>query len=207
MKKTPSPKRKSYEQSERAILTDQTRRNIVESTVTLIRSSRRVSDVTLQKIAEGADVALRTVLRHFGSREGVFEAAFQQIQVAISQNRVETPPSDLQSAMSSLFLSYEKDGDLMIKALEEEHDIPLLHELLEEGRRHHRRWLERHIGPLLPNLSPSKREAKFRELYAASDIYLWKLLRKDLNASRKDAQQTMQNLVHSVVHFSSEAKV
>lgn len=192
-------KRKAYEQIERAALTEQTRRDILVSAIALIQSSRRVSEVTLQQIAEGANVALRTVLRHYGSREGVFEAAFQQIQIDISANRVETPPHDLDSAMESLCASYESDGDLMIKALEEEHDIPLLHDLLEEGRRYHRAWLEKHIGPMLPSLPKAEREARYRELYAASDVYLWKLLRKDLNTSRKEAQRVLLNLVSAVI--------
>jgi AcrR family transcriptional regulator len=162
--------------------------------------------VTLNDVAEDAGVALRTVLRHFGSRDGLFEAAFSVMVEEISGHCAPTPPGDIEAAIESLVNHYEQDGDLNLKTLEEESDIPLLHTLLEQGRRIHRAWLEEIFGPLLVKLSKAQFQAKMIQLYAATDVYLWKLLRRDLGHSRDVTRATFEQLVRGCLSISNKGE-
>ena len=195
-----SKRRKPYQQTERAVATDNTRRRVIESAVALMRSARRIQEITIQAIADDAGVAMRTALRHFGSRDGILEAAFEHIKETIAGNRFPTPPGEIVAAIESLMHSYEHDGELTIKVLEEENDLPFLHKLLEIGRKYHSEWLEHCFGSLLPELSAAQRKRRIIELYAATDVYVWKLLRKDLGQSRAATHSTLQNLVEGCIH-------
>lgn len=190
---------KIYKQVERAAATEANSKAIVQACVALIRRARRVSDVTLAAIAEEAKLSLRTVLRHFGTREAVFEAAFAEISDIITSHRVPPPAGDLDAAIRSLLAQYELDGDLNIRALEEEHDLPLLKEMMKYGRECQRNWIIQTLMPLLPSLPNAEANAKILELYAATDVYLWKLFRRDLGCSKDRTFLLMRNLVAGVI--------
>ena len=54
-------------------------------------------------------------------------------------------------------------------------------------------------SPAWKPLSPRQREARLTALYAATDVYLWKLLRRDLKHDRSDTEQAFRQLVHGVL--------
>lgn len=170
----------------------------------MARSVRRVSAVTLEDIAREAGLTVRTILRRFGSRDGVLESAFVQLRQDIDAARPATPPGGIEAALSALLEHYEAIGDLNIRALEEEDQLPSLQALLEIARGVHRGWLRHIFGPHLAVLSPAEREQRITALYAATDVYLWKLLRRDLQLSRKETAATFLRLVHGVLETRRE---
>ena len=113
--------------------------------------------------------------------------------------RVPTPAGDLEAAVQSLVDQYEQIGALNIRALEQEHELPLLHQNLAEARRYHREWLADVFAPNLARLAGSERERRLTALYAATDIYLWKLLRRDLKCSRRQTEDTFRRLASGVL--------
>jgi hypothetical protein len=86
-----------------------------------------------------------------------------------------------------------------IRALEQEHQLPLLHRSLTGARRSHREWLEHIFQPQLEGLPPRERASRLPALYAATDIYLWKLLRRDLKLDRRETEDALCRLVHGVL--------
>ena len=60
----------------RARAVEETRRRILDASVDL-HGERLVADISLDDIAERAGVSVQTVLRHFGSRAGLVEAAVE----------------------------------------------------------------------------------------------------------------------------------
>ena len=51
------------------------------------------------------------------------------------------------------------------------------------GRDGHRRWVARTFEPFLPTGSKA-RKAAITRLVVATDVYVWQLLRRDMNLSR-----------------------
>ncbi len=172
---------------------------IVTAAVALIKKVRRVADITLDDIAREAGLTVRTVLRRFGSRDGVLEAAFAKLGDEIQSLRQPTPLGNVARALSSLLDQYEQMGDLNIRALEEEDQLPLLHRMLERGRAYHREWLRDVFSPGLAGVAAAERERRLTALYAATDIYLWKLLRRDLKLDRAQTEDTFSRLVSGVL--------
>jgi AcrR family transcriptional regulator len=194
----PAPPR-AYRQQLRAQQTDANTERIVNASVTLIKTSRRLADITLDDIARASGVTVRTILRRFGSRDGVLEAALHPLQNEVTVLRVQTPRGDVEAAIATLLEQYEQMGDFNIRALEAEDLLPLAHRGLELGRQSHREWLEFTFAPQLDVLRGQEREARLLALYAATDVYLWKLLRRDLKRSREETHDTLCRLVRGVL--------
>jgi AcrR family transcriptional regulator len=190
---------REYRQDVRAQQTQANADRIVSTAVALVKKTRRTADITLDDVSRDAGVTVRTILRRFGSRDGVLEAAFAEIKQEFKGYRAPTPPGDVDAAVRTLLDQYERIGDLNIRALEQEQQLPLLHRALTEARRSHRDWLEQIFGPQLEGLPSRQREARLTALYAATDVYLWKLLRRDLKLDRSDAEQAFRQLVHGVL--------
>jgi hypothetical protein len=67
-----------------------------------------------------------------------------------------------------------------------------------QGRTFHRAWVERVFASLLAGLSGAAREQRVDQLVAVTDVYVWKILVKDLGRSRRRAKQTLVDLVRRV---------
>ena len=159
----------------------------------------RTADITLDHISRESGVTVRTILRRFGSRDGVLEAAFAELKQEFQSYRRPTAPGDVEAAVRTLLDRYERIGDLNMRALEQEHQLPLLHRALSDARCVHREWLEQIFAPQLDRLSARPRESRLMALYAATDVYLWKLLRRDLKCDRAATEAAFLRLVHVVL--------
>jgi AcrR family transcriptional regulator len=167
--------------------------------VALIKTAVRVRDITLDDIAHESGLTVRTILRRFGSRDGILEAGFGRLKAEFEGLRPAAPPGDVDAAVASLLNQYEQIGDFNIRALEEEDQLALLHRSLDIARRYHRDWLREVFAPNLAAVAPSERERRVTALYAATDIYLWKLLRRDLKLDREVTEDIFRRLIRGVL--------
>lgn len=190
---------REYQQTVRAEQTSANADRMVEAAVALLETTPRVADVTLDAVATRAGVAVRTILRRFGSRDGLLDAAFERMAQKIGANRPLPTPGDVSAAVASLVAQYERFGDFLLKMLEQEHDLPVLADLMAYGRSRHRGWLEQVFSPELASLDSDERNQRLVELYAATDVYLWKLFRRDFRLTRKHTAQTFSNLITAVL--------
>jgi hypothetical protein len=71
------------------------------------------------------------------------------------------------------------------------------------GRADHRRWVQRQFAPQLARRSADEREALVDALVVACDVYVWKLLRRDLRRSRMRAVETVTRIVEAVLSAHS----
>jgi AcrR family transcriptional regulator len=190
---------RAYRQELRARQTDANTARIVGATLALIAGAPRLSQITLEDIARESGLTVRTILRRFGSRDSALEAGFIRLKEEFGRMRVSTPPGDVDAAVKSVVDQYEQIGPLNVRALEQEHELPLLHRALDEARRYHRQWLAQVFRPTLGRFSADERERRLTALYAATDVYLWKLLRRDLKCSRRNTEDTIRRLVLGVL--------
>ena len=198
----PRPKAtRHYLQGARASQTEANAKSIVQSAVQLIYSVQRISEITLEDIAQKSGLTVRTILRRFGSRDGVLDAAFAELSKKIEQDLLPTTPGDIEAALRSLLQLYEKNGDLNVKALQQEHELPLLQKLMEHGREEHRAWVASAFAPCLAHLDERARDQRITELYAATDVYLWKLFRRDLRIGKNRTAEAFRDLVFGIVNL------
>src|SRR3954469_12311479 len=98
---------RTYTQTARAQATERTREAILEAAIA--RFYRGEFDTNLEAIADEAGVAARTILPHFGSKEGLVEAAIVAGTAAVPAEP-RAPAGDAEAFSRSLVSHYEKDG-------------------------------------------------------------------------------------------------
>jgi AcrR family transcriptional regulator len=189
---------RSYDMSRRAARADQTTGRIVDVTEALV-ADVPLTEITLSTIAEGAGVTVQTVLRHMGSRDGCLDAVRQRVLARVQHQRGHTEPGDVAAAVSEVTAHYEAEGRLVLNLLtQEQSSDPLAGRAVEEGRAFHRAWVEHCFGPVMPRVDQESVDA----LVAATDIYVWKLLRLDLHRSPAATEAVIARLVRTALEKS-----
>ena len=92
---------------------------------------------------------------------------------------------------------YELRGDGVLLLLAQEGSEAFARRITTHGRGVHRRWVTDSFGPLLP---PGRRREEVVDLLVvATDVYTWKLLRRDRHLSVARTRERMEALVRAVL--------
>ena len=150
---------------------------------------RWYDDVTIAEVAKRAGVSGQTVINHFGGKEQLAAAAHARIGEQITSLRYTPEPGDVQGLMEALVEDYEHTGDAVVRLLALEEKVPSLQPVLALGRESHRRWVGEMFGA--PELVP--------ELVVATDVYSWKLLRRDQGLSRDETFASILKIVEALL--------
>lgn len=186
--------RREYQMKARAEAAAATGNRILEAAIELF-STRPYEDVGLEDIAEAADVSVRTVLRRFGSKDELFVESSERSGLRMRSQRSAVPVGDLRGTIRNLFDHYEEWGDQRLLFLAQEHRVAQIRRNVRVGRRVHRDWVEQAFGPFLAKRRGQRRERHVMALLAATDVYAWKLLRRDWGLSREEAERTLEEMI------------
>jgi AcrR family transcriptional regulator len=156
-------------------------------------------EVTLEAVAAAAGVARQTVHRQFGSKDDLFLAVIDWRRPQEVEVRHSSEPGDVAGAVASYVDRYERMGDALVRFLGLEGRIEAVEHLLEHGRTDHVAELEHAFGPFLPRPGTTDRTRAVMALYAATDVMVWKLLRRDFGRSRDETEMVIRQLVEGVL--------
>jgi AcrR family transcriptional regulator len=186
---------RTYRQTRRADATGRTREGILAAAQALFREDPRL-DPSLETVADRAGVSTRTVLRQFGSKEGLFEAAVAAgMAESAASRRVE--PGDVDGALRKLSDHYEESGDEVMRWLGSAERLPHVRQVTERGTEMHVEWVEAVFAPDLDGLSRGERRARRAALATATDVYVWHLLRRREGLGREATRAAMLGLVEA----------
>ena len=158
-------------------------------------SAQPYEQVRLADIAAEAGVTVQTLHAHFGTKDELFVAAWRQTMDPEGVRRDSARPGDVAHAVKLIYDSYELQGDAVLRLLAEEERIPAVHEMAEDGRAWHRAWVERTFDHLLDGLSGAARERRLVALVVATDLLVWKLLRREMRLGRRQAERIVTEMV------------
>ena len=190
-------RRQTYTMAVRAEGMAATRDRIVQAALKLLLQ-QAYEDVTLAAIAEAAGVSHQTVLNHFASKENVGAAAAEMLSRQTQEVRDRAVPDDQPGAIAVLVGEYERFGDPAARWAMASERLGSLAPLLDRARAGHQAWLDRIFSDRLPK-APAARRHAIHALHAATDVYTWKLLRRDLKLSRADTERIMLDLVYGIL--------
>ena len=182
-----------YTMRARAAAAEATRRRILEVAVALLKSRFR-SEIRLECVAGGAQVTVQTIINVFGSRSQLLDEALASLLHDLRVQRLRAEPGDLEGAVAALVDHYEQFGDLVIRNLAEQADL----ELIKTGRAGHRRWVQRQFAAQIERLDPTRHRSLIDELVCVCDVYIWKLLRRDMGRSRPETEKTILLMVNAI---------
>jgi AcrR family transcriptional regulator len=186
---------RAYRMTARARAVEQTRDAVLDAVIAL-HAEHLSSDISLADVAARAGVSVQTVLRHFGSRENLVDAALRRASADVEDER-RVAPGDVEAAVRAVVEHYERRGDGVLLLLAQEGSEPFAARVTGHGRALHRRWVVDSFGPLLPP-APTREEC-LDLLVVATDVYTWKLLRRDRGMSTARTRARMEVLVRAVL--------
>ncbi|ACZ31265.1 regulatory protein TetR [Xylanimonas cellulosilytica DSM 15894] len=160
-----------------------------------LAAERLVAEITLDDVAERAGVSVRTVLRHYGDRDGLLDAAIETATAEVMAEREVHGGRD--EAVRVVMAHYEKHGALSLRLLAQEDDARMA-PVVADAKRVHREWVEASFAADLP-ADPAAREEVVDLLVVATDVYCWKLLRRDRGQAAPVVEQRMRRLVDLIL--------
>jgi AcrR family transcriptional regulator len=178
----------------RAIAAEATSNRVLDVALRLF-TDEPYDEVSLDRIAEAAGVTKRTVLRRFESKESLFLMAMERGAQGVMRRRDGGPVGDVPALVAVVVESYEHWGANRLRVLAQEDRIPVVAQNVAAGRRFHWSWVERMFAPLLEPLSGAARQRQFAALVALTDVYTWKLLRRDLGLSQPETERVIVELI------------
>jgi AcrR family transcriptional regulator len=186
---------RSYRMRARAESTTRTRERILDAVIAL--SEERLSlEIVLDDVAARAGVSVQTVLRHFGSRQGLFEQTQARRLARVRAERA-TPVGDAAAAVRTIVAFYDRLGEWSLRLQAQEHSDPLSRQTVQLGRRVHRDWVEEVFAPQLAGRRDGEELVDL--LVVATDVLTWKILRRDRGMDRSTTCNRMLRLVQAVL--------
>ena len=189
--------KRAYRMGVRAAAAEETRRRILEAMIGL-HIERYYDQISLDDVAERAGVTVQTVLRRFGNKDGLIDAATDAARERVISQRSEAPVGDIAGAVENLVDHYEEWGDSVLRLLAQEDRVPAFRKATDAGRTLHYQWVERTFAPVLAERGGEDRRRLMAQLVAVCDVYFWKILSRDLGLSREQTVLAMREMISAL---------
>lgn len=197
-------KRRAYTQRLRAERAADNERRVLDAAEELF-GTQPFDRVSLAAIAARAGVSVPTVQRRFGSKEGVFEAAGVRVRERVVAQRAPSDDGDIAAAVERLLDHYEAEGDVTWHLLRQQEDLPPIGRMLTRARALHRAWVETAFSGAIGRRTGEARRRRIDGFVAATDLFVWKLLRRDLGRSKSQTREVMLDMALAVAASKGEA--
>ncbi len=158
-------------------------------------SERPYEQVRLAEIATDAGVTVQTLHSRFGKKDELFVAAWLSTIAPEGARRDAAPVGDVRQAVRLIYDSYELQGDAVLRLLAEEDRIPAVRVMTDAGRAWHRDWVQRTFSPQLAGLKGAACERRLVSLIVATDLLVWKLLRREMGLARATAERIVIEMI------------
>ena len=192
MKEQTAPRR--YRQRRRAAAAEANTERILQAANALFED-RPWEQITFAAVAERAGVGTQTVIRRFGTKDGLARAVTAWIGPQIDAIRAVptgAPPAEIAAALAQ---HYERWGESADRTLRQQDVSPALAEAAAGGRAAHREWIERVFAPQLADVPRASRPEYVGRLVGVCGVELWLVLRRDGGLSVHAARAAVADLI------------
>lgn len=150
---------------------------------------------SLESLSAKAGVTKQTLLRHFGSKDGLLMQALLRGAAQIRDQRWSTPAGDVASAVENLLDHYEAWGERSLRVGAWQSGPPMLAMISRGARQVHCDWVEYAFAPWLEGLDERARTRRRAALIALCDVQTWWILSHDLELARSEVHAILTDLV------------
>jgi AcrR family transcriptional regulator len=199
--------KRPYKKVARAKAQERTRETLLQAAAEEVERDRW-TQTSLESVAERAGVTKQTALRHFGSKQGLLDAVISRTSSTVVKERAEAPIGDIPGAVANLVRHYERYGDIVLRMLPyrdavvrvigSEH-LSSLRRVVDRGHELHEDWVLRTFAPQLADLEPSVRRRRLAQLVAVCDVYVWKVLRRDLDLDTTQVEAALIEMLERLL--------
>jgi AcrR family transcriptional regulator len=197
--------RRQYKQVARDEAQQRTREALLEAAIDEFYADRW-SKVSLAALATRAGVTKQTLLRHFGSKEGLLIGALVRSAAQVLDERWNAPVGDVDGAIENLLEHYEAWGG-RARRLGAWQDAPsVLAKLSRAGRQVHYQWIEFVFAPQFEDLQEAGSSRLRAELIVVCDVQTWWILAHDLELGRAEVKSILTSMAERAIAASGETR-
>lgn len=198
----PQPAKRPYRMQARAEAKAATRERILTA-AEAVYDELSLSELTLASVADRAGVSVQTVLRHFGNRDGLLMAGLAFASGKMGGDRDVPPNADVAEVVGILVDHYERFGDRILRWLSQEEGVPGMRLLTDAGRTYHLEWCKDAFAPAFEGLRGAQRQRRAFQLAALTDIYVWKILRRDRGLGPSQTKLAIREMIEPLMERPS----
>lgn len=190
--------RRQYKQVAREQAQQRTRDALLEVAIDEFFSDRW-SETSLAALAARAGVTKQTLLRHFGSKEGLLIQALVRGAAQVLDERWNAPVGEIDGAIENLLDHYELWGRRARKIGAWQDAPSVLGKLSQAGRQVHYQWIEFAFAPQLEGLDEAAFARLRAELVVVCDVQTWWVLSHDLELPRAEVKAILTDMAKRAV--------
>lgn len=161
---------------------------------------------TLEGLASKVKVTKQTLLRHFGSKEGLFQQALARSASEVLDQRWSSPVGDVEGAVENLLEHYEEWGERGMRLEAWQISPTPFARLARMGRRIHAEWVDYAFGPWLQARDERARARLRAQLIAICDVQVWWVLTHYLKLDRDEVKASLVEMIEKLVESRPPAK-
>ncbi|HEX3911540.1 MAG TPA: TetR/AcrR family transcriptional regulator [Solirubrobacteraceae bacterium] len=190
--------RRPYKKVAREQAQQRTREALLEAAIEEFYGDRW-NKTSLESLSRRAGVTKQTLLRHFGSKEGLLIQALVHGAAQVLDERWSAPVGDVEGVIENLLDHYEAWGR-RARRIGAWQDAPsVLAKLSQVGRQMHYQWVEFAFGPQLAGLDETAFARRRAELIVICDVQSWWILAHDMELPRQEVKATLIGMIERAV--------
>jgi AcrR family transcriptional regulator len=185
-----APPRRKYEQTARAQSQERTREALLAAATDAFFGDRW-RKTSLNMLAQAAGVTKQTLLRHFGSKDGLLLHAFMRGSIAVRDQRWSAPQGDIAGTVENVVEHYEAWGERSMKVGAWQSRTGSLAQLSAAARQFHYDWVDYAFAPWLERLAEPEHARSRAILISLCDVQTWWILSHDLGLDHDEVVATL----------------
>lgn len=159
----------------------------------------RWQQTSLEALARRAGVTKQTLLRHFGSKDGLLMRALMRGAVQIREQRWRAPTGDIAGTVDNVLDHYEAWGERSLRVGAWQRGPAMLAMISSAARQLHYEWVEYAFAPWLDGLDEDARARRRAALIVICDLQTWWILSHDLGLARVEVRAILIDLIERLL--------
>ncbi|HEY3970783.1 MAG TPA: TetR/AcrR family transcriptional regulator [Solirubrobacteraceae bacterium] len=185
---------REYKQVERAKAQERTREALIEAATDEFFEGNWLK-ITLDSLSRKAGVTRQTLLRHFGSKDGLLMQSLMRGASQVRDQRWSTPTTDIAGAVENVIDHYEEWGERSVRLGAWQRGPTVLALFANAARQIHYDWVEHAFGQWLDGLDDETRARRQAILIVLCDVQTWWILSNDLGLPRREVRAIMTDQI------------
>ena len=175
---------REYKQVERAKAQERTREALIAAATDEFFEGNWLKS-TLDSLSHKAGVTRQTLLRHFGSKDGLLMQSLMRGAAQVRDQRWNTPTTDISGAVENVIEHYEEWGERSVRIGAWQRGPTVLALFANAARQMHYDWVEHAFARWLDRFDNETRAERQAILVVLCDVQTWWILSNDLGLSRR----------------------
>lgn len=174
---------REYKQVERAKAQERTREALIAAATDEFFEGNWLK-TSLDSLSRRAGVTRQTLLRHFGSKDGLLMQSLIRGASQVRDQRWNTPTTDISGAVENVIDHYEEWGERSVRIGAWQRGPTVLALFANAARQIHYDWVEHAFARWLDKFDEETRAERQAILVVLCDVQTWWILSNDLGLSR-----------------------